>query len=212
MNRREKTITGILCSIAVLVIAALLVILISHIRFRKAFVLQDNLAAEQYEKKIPLHEMDLDCFSPYVTMDVPAVDQKVNFQLPEDIVYYREVNGKKEQALVLKKGTVVAYQESFRGAVSFPTYEKGWRYAVPFLPEEYAAGGTVPAAYEEHYYVKLSSLEKAARAWQRAGGMQYERNARKAVYRITRYIDARLYEKGIYLSPDLSPLKQRFLK
>ncbi len=206
MNNRRKRFIVLFSAVVIAAVAGMTAVSIIFIHFRKSFVLQDNLASRQYKEKIPLHEMNMDYFSPYVYMDVPAVEQKVHFALPEDIVYYREVDGKKEEALVLSKGTLIVYQQSFCGPIGFPTYKKGWHYAVPFLPEKYnSKSGELPAEYREYYYVKLSSLEKAAYAWLKACGRD---SKRRETYRLTRYIDYLLYKKGIYLSPDLDPLLQ----
>lgn len=90
-------------------------------------------------------------------------------------LYYYAAPGDEEPALTLEAGKqYVVYSGYMRGAFfweklwgfgyglkSWPTYEKGWRYAAPFVPvEEYgnACGGT----YESPgcYYVGLGDLKR----------------------------------------------------
>lgn len=89
--------------------------------------------------------------------------------LPFSVTYYRMEDGKKVPALTLEKGTDVCFLPATApvfgyGLISYPTYEKGWRYAVPFYPAGEAPrwpNGKVLTQEEcTFYYVRLSDLEQ----------------------------------------------------
>ncbi|MBQ6679379.1 MAG: hypothetical protein IJM76_05095 [Lachnospiraceae bacterium] len=175
-------------------------------RFRRSFVKNETPASAQYERKVPLHEMDLTCFSPYLPSDQAAVLLNQSFELPEDIAYYRTEDGSGEAALILKKGTRVSLDlGGLYGTVSLPTYRKGWRYTRPFIP----ANDKAAAEDNTFYYVRLRPLEKAAEeALKKYKGYELSRRELKeSAYRLTRSVDTVFYTEGIFCSRDLNPWK-----
>ena len=115
-----------------------------------------------------------------------------------------------EPALTLKKGTEVyalpvkesiGYISGGYGTASWPSYEKGWRYAQPFQV-------TAEAENDAMYFVRLSELEKVSRAFlamtRRGGfGSYAQLELPENVWAQTRYTDMALYDRGVFCSEDL---------
>ena len=174
---------------------------------KKDFVQADNTAARQYLEHSSMDEMDMKVFDPYFihAMTGEETPYKETMILPADVVYYREEAGRKTEAFVLEKGTEVIldpYGLRYGGGFyTFPTFEKGWRYGMPF---------TVQGQEEtkEYYYVKLSELETIAKAWieydecVRAEIKKSGLSTKKGAAAIVRGVDRLLYANGIYCSKD----------
>lgn len=175
--------------------------------------------SDQYLDHVPMEEMDFPAFGisgayagsvrePYT----------ISVTLPEDIVYYREVMGIKVPALTLKKGSEISFYIDFvvwmpygYGALTFPTYERGWRYAAPFEvdgePYHYIKGDDLILSQEDtdFYYVKLEDIESIVRLLiiAKNGETIDSRELESLVYTNLYSIDRLLANDNIYLSPDI---------
>ena len=175
--------------------------------------------SDQYLNHVPMEEMDFPVF------DISLGNGLLGFEpyiisatLPHDIVYYREVMGIKVPALTLKKGSVVSLQlESGHsipygyGFFTFPTYERGWRYAVPFEVDgepfqwEGDSDATLSQETMDYYYVKLSDIIEVAQLLL-SDDLDETVNAQPigfGVYNAVFRIDHLLASDNIYLSPDI---------
>ena len=101
----------------------------------------DAPGSDQYLDGVPMEEMDFPALgiSPIGRALIGFAPYTVSATLPKDIVYYREENGIKVPALTLSKGSEISFYITDHtiipygyGYLTFPTYERGWRYAVPF--------------------------------------------------------------------------------
>ena len=154
-----------------------------------------------YQEQVPLEEMDLTQYGFLWEVMATADYKPMDFTVQRDIVYYEEPGG--AAAYTIPAGTRL-WWDSFIDCVStYPTYERGWRWARPLAQE----GELLP---EDHYYIPLESLQAAARdlfatnenveRYRREAGLSVEEAARQMLLRT----DAIFYEKGVYLSPDLT--------
>ena len=68
---------------------------------KKKFKLVQNEASRQYMTFTSMEDMDMSVFEPYLMLAVTPVDKPYlkELELPVDVIYYQEVNGKKEEAL-----------------------------------------------------------------------------------------------------------------
>lgn len=184
--------------------------LISGSRLKNRFTPADSPAAKtQYRSKDSMEDMDLEAFGAYFIFAMTAEGRPdTELALPCNVHYYRMENGRREKAFTMKKGTIIviqSLQDPGRGIQSFPTFDRGIRYAKPFNIE----GGNADDSY---YYVKLSELEKvASELISRSPSLEQARRAQglsleRAVYEATRLTDKIFYNEGIYLSPDLERL------
>lgn len=153
-----------------------------------------------YQEQVPMEEMDLAQYDFLWVRMATAQYIPMDFTLQRDLVYYDRPGG--EAAYTIPAGTQL-WWDSFRDCVAtYPTYEKGWRWARPMAPE-----GEDPP--EEHYYVPLASLQSAWRDLYatnetveqrcRQAGLSPEEAARQILLQT----DEEFYRRGVYLSPDL---------
>ncbi|MCI8627433.1 MAG: hypothetical protein HFI40_14410 [Lachnospiraceae bacterium] len=91
------------------------------------------------------------------------------------------------------------YEEIY-GWNFYPSYQRGWRVAIPFITKEEWQKGIEPEY--KLCYIWTGDVKKLERAWLDRYGkvLKKEGVARKDWYLRS---DKRLYEKGYYLSPDL---------
>ena len=138
------------------------------------------------------------------------------------------------RALTLKKGTLLPCEDPNLtrnpkfgyGFYSYPTYEAGWRYAVPFMTAGQAdifegeTDITLSQAEYSFYYVRLEDLETVYlsryRALEAAGyNFVEEVRARNAIVQSNSPMEVKMFDKlhrldfilsrsGIYLSEDLT--------
>ena len=153
-----------------------------------------------YQERVPMEEMDLAQYDFLWVRMVTAQYTPMDFTLQRDLAYYDRPGG--EAAYTIPAGTQL-WWDSFRDCVAtYPTYDKGWRWARPMAPE-----GEDPP--EEHYYVPLASLQSA---WKdlyatneiveqrcREAGLSPEEAARQILLQT----DEEFYRRGVCVSPDL---------
>lgn len=174
-----------------------------------------NGKMEQYQRGIPMGEMDLLEYRSYLDIPTTLVARKVSnvIALPVTIQYFTEQDGKKIPAFELSRGTAILWipSEEFNdlyigyGFRGYPTYDKGWRYARPFM----LAGRQADVRQPPYYFVRTKELEAVAKAAFRSDGYLMKsvhsqgKSVEEAVFLYTRFIDNIFYEKGVFYSPDL---------
>ena len=175
-------------------------------RIEKGFEPSDTTEyKQQYRTKSAMEEMDIEAFSPYLHVALALSGGVNDFALPCDVVYYKMENGKRTEALTLRKGTIVEVDGSTvtfgKDFIGYPTFQKGWRYIRPLTPV-----GT--EADETYYYVRTNVLEKIVRSLIRGSDNPNVKKSltgtRDAVYGSVRLIDRIFYYEGIYCSEDLT--------
>lgn len=174
--------------------------------------------SDQYLERVPMEEMDFPAFDISIaTAPVGVVPYFVQIELPEDLTYYREILGVKVPALTLKKGSILTFTEKSSnpygyGYLTFPTYERGWRYAAPFQTgnEIFQYEGEILSQEDiTFYYVRLEDIEKlyklsVKKISEAIGTERYDANMREALlYTAVRRVDQLLASDNIYLSPDI---------
>ena len=169
-----------------------------------------------------MEEMDFAQYDQYLTniQDVSSQTVRIpaEYMLQRDVsYYYADINGKKKLAFTLTKGTVVnwfswvseeehAANTFSYGTLSYPTYEKGWRYVRPFIRIEET--GMYDKDSLSFYYVKTEELEKVFRDILTMPEMKAERervgiSVNEAVENRIKWIDKVLYEEQYFCSQDL---------
>ncbi|MEN6314217.1 MAG: hypothetical protein ABFD25_08235 [Clostridiaceae bacterium] len=127
---------------------------------------------------------------------------------PVTIRYYYAI-GDRSPAYVIDKGTRIHVRRDGNsssvkvgyGLDSMPMDVAGWRIAYPFAVDT--------GISNELLYVRLDELFDVARSWVNANkylvhqGQQMRLTKNNTIRRITLLIDHRLYDNGVYLSPDL---------
>ena len=176
----------------------------------------DNRKMEQYQRKVPMDEMDLLEFDSYFDIPFAAISIRVSnvISLPKKIQYYTEEDGKKIPALEMTKGTNILWipEREFNGFYvgyglrGYPTYDKGWRYVKPFMIADKPAG----PEQNRYYFIRTKDLETVARAALPSvkgltGPMRSQTgmSLADAVFTYTRLVDSIFYENGVFCSPDL---------
>lgn len=169
-----------------------------------------------YLNRVPMEEMDFLQYVRYLNRPVNPVyiERETAFTAPFSLYYYQEEAGRKAVCLEIPADSVIEPEPEWShgyplgyGFESFPTYEKGWRWARPFTDGKDAAVDELPWRY-----VKTADLEAFAEEmarcsphWQDAIQRLHASESELA-YELVRKCDALFYEKGIYLSPDLYPV------
>lgn len=164
-----------------------------------------------YLSRVPMEEMDFFQYVRYLNRPVAGAEYTTAYAAPFSIRYYKEDGGRKVLAHEIPAGSTLetkpsgAYPLGY-GFESFPTYEKGWRWARPFSDDKNVIVSEMP-----WYYVKTADLEALAKYmvqnsshWQhffQISGLSES----ELVYGIVRKCDLIFYERGICISPDLSP-------
>lgn len=226
---KKKTV--ILCCVAAVIVCAVGAVFLMHDGSqdqppaREGFV--DNGLGEPYFRKVPLSKMDFVGYGKYFNTTYTLLDYPINFEqmfvLPCDVHYYKSP-GNKKPVLTIPAGTeITMFPEPSIGNSFFdgrqvgyglrcwPDYREGWRYGQPFTNELIvdAFMGDAPK-----YYVKTSELGEVAGAfydayedifWDAIRVYDGEKSREGFVYWVTRYIDERLFENGVFCSYDLSP-------
>ena len=190
----------------------------------------------QFHDGVPLEEMDFQALG-YVPDDNMRRAERYpveSYPLLDDVTYYRRENGRMVRALTLKKGTLLPCEDPNLtrnpkfgyGFYSYPTYEAGWRYAVPFMTAGQAdifegeTDITLSQAEYPFYYVRLEDLETVYlsryQALEAAGyNFAEEVRARNAIVRPNSPMEVKMFDKlhrldfilsraGIFLSEDLT--------
>ncbi|MCH5352795.1 MAG: hypothetical protein J1E06_04930 [Acutalibacter sp.] len=179
-----------------------------------------NESLRDYQKKVPLPEMDLTQYDFVFSQAFGGVGLlKTTFTLTHPISYYQEIDGKKREVYTIAAGTTVdagdyqsVYDALGYGFNGYPTYERGWRWVRAFPLE--GEGFREDALW---YYCKTADLEKAAAdLLHESGAMQHnlqllkERDGmsqKEFLHHFVCRVDSFFYMRGVYLSPDyLYPL------
>lgn len=203
------------CILALAVILAAGAVLRAGITAWENDRLRSGFAANEewpdYREELPLSEIDFERYErAFFPGAVAPIGYPTVFTADAPIRYYRDLIGAESPAYEIPAGRALDWEPGGfpslgYGFVSLPAYERGWRWAQPFLPPGF---DRVPEDFP-WYYVRTSDLEAAARAmFDSSRFVQASaRNARlsraEAVFRIVRQADRVLYENGVYLSPDL---------
>ena len=141
--------------------------------------------------------------------------------LPDSITYYREYFGLKIPVKTYPKGTVLTFSSEDEsgagyGFYSYPTYERGWRYVIPFETGEGPVvldGGYMSVLSQDDYdfyYVRMEDLEMVYRAYMEAvvadqgEEMLESLSLDMRTYNTLYIIDRQLMYDSIYLSPEFS--------
>ena len=181
----------------------------------------DAPGSDQYIDHVPMEEMDFPALGFSMAIAPLGFDPyTLSVTLPKDIVYYREENGIKVPILTLSKGseislyitdhTIIPYGY---GYLTFPTYERGWRYAVPFELDgkddyirEWGEESILSQEEADFYYVKLRDIELVYRLLvsnrlveKGTDPQEIERRVQSNLLRI----DQILQGNNIYISPDM---------
>ncbi len=209
MNDKLKKILGLLI-LAALVAGSAVMIVTKPLRTRRqieeGFTASDISAGKsQYRTCSSMEEMNLEAFFSYLSWPRTAVGNPDHtILLPCDVNYYTMEGGSRVTAFTQKKGTVITIPGSGllpgEGYLSYPTFEKGWRYTKAFTEN-----GKDPD--DHYYYVKLSELEEVfkgirtnyASITEASGAAGKDLN-----YNAVRLIDRIFYHEGIYCSQDLT--------
>lgn len=190
--------------------------LVYNYRLKSAF--KASITPSPYQLGIPMDEMDLTVYSPYLPLDMalPSYPWTSRVVTPVTIRYYSGIPDRgTAPALEIKKGTkIIALPEDSEGSplhkagygyTSYPSYERGWRYVRPF---QLADGERLPSS-DQYYYVRIEDLKAVigevikvnpiilADA-RRSGG-----NVETVKHNFATYLDKSLYWHGACLSPDL---------
>ena len=191
---------------------------------------KQNNKNEPYARGVPLDEMDFSEYWGYFITQSYAVQtdetqESVYLTLPCDVEYYLHKEDK-TPAVVLKKGTEVVvgknlpldetmalFDMSGYGMRTWPGYEAGWRYGIPFRTRLDYVESLVGA---KRYYVKTQQLFEVANAYYNLIDpvdesnyedfpemLEYEKEKRAILpIHIALSIDRLLCNEGAFLSPD----------
>ncbi len=212
---RKRTI---FLAVALVVVASIAgAVIWQHVRPFSPYKFQYNKWEEPYSQHVPLEEMSFGAYGHYFGYLLPIQEPEYveTLPLPCDIRYYASPEDK-EPVLTLEKGTVVHVpaesgvsagnsSTNNRGTPlrTWPSYEKGWRYGLAFVPE----GSEGPTADSPMYYVRTDDIRAVAAKFVDANwdilspnNFHTKREARE-FFVLT--IDRTLYQEGCYCSPDL---------
>ena len=181
----------------------------------------DAPGSDQYLDGVPMEEMDFPALGFSLAIAPLGFDPyTLSVTLPKDIVYYREENGLKLPALTLLKGSEISFYITDHtiipygyGYLTFPTYERGWRYAVPFEVDgendylrDWGEESILSQEEADFYYVKLRDIELVYRLLvsnrlveKGTDPQEIERRVQSNLLRI----DQILQGSNIYISPDM---------
>ena len=181
----------------------------------------DAPGSDQYIDHVPMEEMDFPALGFSMAIAPLGFDPyTLSVTLPKDIVYYREENGIKVPILTLSKGSEISFYITDHtiipygyGYLTFPTYERGWRYAVPFEVDgeddyirEWGEESILSQEEADFYYVKLRDIELVYRLLvsnrlveKGTDPQEIERRVQSNLLRI----DQILQGSNIYISPDM---------
>ena len=181
----------------------------------------DAPGSDQYLDGVPMEEMDFPALGFSLAIAPLGFDPyTLSVTLPKDVVYYREENGLKIPALTLLKGSEISFYITDHtiipygyGYLTFPTYERGWRYAVPFEVDgendylrDWGEESILSQEEADFYYVKLEDIELVYRLLiadrliaEEIDPREIERRVQSNLLRI----DQILQGSNIYISPDM---------
>lgn len=191
-------------------------------------------AAEEspYIQGVPMEEIDFDDIrSRYIhtaaALPLPFYDFSFLYTLTDDITYYTVENGNMKPAFTVPKGTEILWfcgsADYGYGLYSYPTYQKGWRYARPFrtLAElglenrsaEKMDGNELDnllngvLSEQSYYYVRLDDLKKLSGSIFTQEEIRtnylYDISSEEAARTTLFWWDDEYYRWGVFCSPDL---------
>ena len=181
----------------------------------------DAPGSDQYLDGVPMEEMDFPALGFSLAIAPLGFDPyTLSVTLPQDIVYYREVNGLKVPALTLSKGSEISFYITDHtiipygyGYLTFPTYERGWRYAAPFEVDgeddylrDWGEESILSQEEADFYYVKLEDIELIYQLLISDRPVEEEIDPREMERRVQSNllrIDQILQGNNIYISPDM---------
>lgn len=181
----------------------------------------DAPGSDQYLDGVPMEEMDFPALGFSLAIAPLGFDPyTLSVTLPQDIVYYREVNGLKVPALTLSKGSEISFYITDHtiipygyGYLTFPTYERGWRYAAPFEVDgeddylrDWGEESILSQEEADFYYVKLEDIELIYQLLIADRPIAEEIDPREMERRILinlLQVDGTLRWSNIYISPDV---------
>lgn len=213
--------------------AVILLLLLASLRIGHALYQNNRLTSHftaafppgPFLTKTPMEAMDLTVFDRLLpsAFTLPEFTVTAVLQTPVALRYYTAIPGRGDvPALEIPKGSPIAalppyatgspFFKAGYGYTSYPTYERGWRYAQPFVMD-----GAQADAYEQpYYYVAQKDLHAVSRAVMdankplSAAAKQRGLISAQGAHTMTLYLDDLLYQNGQYLSPDLKyPLFDR---
>lgn len=180
----------------------------------------DAPGSDQYLDGVPMEEMDFPALGFSLAIAPLGFDPyTLSVTLPKDIVYYREENGLKIPALTLLKDSEISFYITDHtiipygyGYLTFPTYERGWRYAVPFEVDgendylrDWGEESILSQEEADFYYVKLEDIETVYRTLflTRQESTLDPREMERRVLTNLLQVDGTLRWSNIYISPDV---------
>ena len=153
-------------------------------------------------ENLDLNIESLNLYGQFISSNIP-----MEVTLKKEILYYSEPNENATVLYKLKKGETY-YVAGYPRYVSWPTNDREWRYSLPLLKKNVYTNGVVENdnfLQGECAYIKTEDLEYILKCYQRqlhrnnlSGKMFFEFND-DPLY----IIDRNLYDKGIYISPNL---------
>jgi len=215
---KSRTFLWWFCLFAIMILLVLILYrtgaaLVHNDRLKSRF--QAANPPSPYQLGIPMDEMDLTVYSSYWpnASALPLYYWTRQVEAPVTIRYYSGIPDRGAvPALEIKKGTkIIAIPEKGPlneigyGYISYPTYQKGWRYARPFHPAE----GELPSSSGRYYYVRIEDLKAVIREVAkpnqpyRVQAQQMRWRFQSFEHRMATSPDQILYRNGAHLSPDL---------
>lgn len=181
---------------------------------------------DRYTDYLSGMELDKIDFSPYYRYAFSASvypEPQTKITLDRDIYYYEAPDASAQVKMKLDQGRTYIvrgdnYASMLNGCkllenryMSWPSYTRGWRYALPLLTEE--EYDQFPTGDEEtliYGYVKLEDLDYIFRTCQDTLVSMYYPDLTENIYQSDKYPDSLfywtdhvLYDNGFYISPDL---------
>lgn len=201
-----------------------MVVIGSYNRAISEYYSENEDVSEEYRNHSDVRDIDFNALNEYgfyYTKSYPG--EMIEVRLPITVSYYSST-ADKSPALTIPKGTSVYISTSTAiakgyGASSYPSYEKGWRYAAPFVIADGSQWDEKLIADSDMYYVKTSelvsvvetmyrdkkSLQDTFDKQQKYDGkyIEYTGDEKSFAKYYVLQIDRSLEAGGYYLSPDL---------
>lgn len=161
-----------------------------------------------------VHDMDLNLIESRYGLNVTYLWNRNVSELPFPVRYYTYEDGDYKLAFTTEdnvKYVISVYgfgPSSTYGVISWPTYDKGWRYTTPFIPAE-KHPYNAHLEPQEMYYVQLHDLRQVFNFMVESG--QWSNPVKSDVNTVLLGIDLLLYDKNVYVSPDLNTENGSFL-
>ncbi len=176
---------------------------------RSAFAYERS---SQYRESVPMERMDMRLAGQYIQLgsDLIHYGFDPNLTLPFTLDYFASNEAGAQPVYTLPAGTKVRYSrvagsplDLGYGICGFPTYDRGWRYALPFLKENQTT-----ADEPLYYFVRTADLERIAERFFALDSDLFKSRplmTTRAAYAhwAVRSIDEDFYRTGTFLSPDL---------